>query len=37
VDRKPGSGQPADRNGRGKRRTNGRKGEPVGAGQEIPI
>ncbi len=37
VDRKPDAGQPADRNGRGKRRTNGRKGEPVGAGQEIPI
>ena len=37
VDRKPDVSQPAERNGRGKRRSNGRKGELVGAGQEIPI
>jgi single-strand DNA-binding protein len=46
VDRKPGSGQPAQRNGRGKRGGNGKsarsarpatQGELVGAGQEIPI
>jgi single-strand DNA-binding protein len=37
VDRKPDASQPAERNGRGKRRSNGRKGELVGAGQEIPI
>jgi single-strand DNA-binding protein len=37
VDRKPDASQPAERNGRGKRRSNGRKGEPVGTGQEIPI
>ena len=48
VDRKPGSGQPAERNGRGKRRTNGKssraaqpaaEAEPVGAGagNDIPF
>ena len=37
VDRKPDASQPAERNGRGKRRSNGRKGELVGAGQDIPI
>jgi single-strand DNA-binding protein len=37
VDRKPDASQPAERNGRGKRRSNGRKGELVGVGQEIPI
>jgi single-strand DNA-binding protein len=47
VDRKPGNGEPAQRNGRGKRGGNGRsarparsavvQGELVGAGQEIPI
>jgi len=46
VDRKPGSGEPAQRNGRGKRGGNGRsarparpaaQGELVGAGQDIPI
>ena len=37
VDRKPDASQPAERNGRGKRRSNGKKGELVGAGQEIPI
>src|SRR5271154_5911315 len=48
VDRKPGSnGQPAERNGRGKRRSNGKstrqaqpaavQGELVGAGDDIPI
>ncbi len=47
VDRKPGSGEPAQRNGRGKRGGNGKsarparpasaQGELVGAGQEIPI
>jgi single-strand DNA-binding protein len=37
VDRKPGTGEPAQRNGRSKRRSNGKKGELVGAGQEIPI
>ena len=37
VDRKPDASQPAERSGRGKRRSNGRKGELVGAGQEIPI
>jgi single-strand DNA-binding protein len=36
VGRKPDASQPAER-GRGKRRSNGRKGELVGAGQEIPI
>ena len=48
VDRKPGSnGQPAERGGRGKRRSNGKsarqaqpvaaQGELVGAGDDIPI
>jgi single-strand DNA-binding protein len=47
VDRKPddGSGQPAERNGRGKRRNTGRSSrqarqpdaEPVGAGKDIPF
>jgi single-strand DNA-binding protein len=37
VDRKPDASQPAERSGRGKRRSNGGKGELVGAGQEIPI
>jgi single-strand DNA-binding protein len=42
VDRKPGNGQSADRNGRNKRRSNGKNGrasqaEPVGAGADIPI
>ena len=44
VDRKP-NGQPAERNGRGKRRSNGRNGrpaqqsqpEPVGAGEDAPF
>jgi single-strand DNA-binding protein len=47
VDRKPDSGPPAERDGRGKRRTNGKAsrparqpdGEPVGAGakEDIPF
>jgi single-strand DNA-binding protein len=45
VDPKPGNGQPAERNGRGKRRTNGKasrparrpEGEPVGAGADKDI
>jgi single-strand DNA-binding protein len=42
VDRKPGNGQSADRNGRNKRRSNGKnsrssQAEPVGAGADIPI
>jgi len=46
VDRKPGNGEPAQRNGRGKRGGNGKsarsarpaaQGELVGAGQDIPI
>lgn len=47
VDPKPGNGQPAERNGRGKRRTNGKtsrparqtEAEPVGAGakEDIPF
>ena len=49
VDRKPGSGQPAERNGRGKRRTNGKSSRPTrqpdaepvgagaGAGNDIPF
>ena len=46
VDRKPTSGQPAERNGRGKRRSTGKtsrsaqtaaEAEPVGAGKDIPF
>lgn len=44
VDRKPGRGQPAERNGRGKRRTSGKSSRPAeaepvgaGAGKDIPF
>jgi single-stranded DNA-binding protein len=45
VDPKPGNGQPAERNARGKRRTNGKasrparrpEAEPVGAGADKDI
>ena len=44
VDRKPGSGQPAERNGRGKRRTSAKSSRPAeaepvgaGAGKDIPF
>ena len=42
VDRKPGNGQPAERNGRGRRRTSAKssrpaEAEPVGAGKEVPF